>query len=109
MTLLELRDLRVTYRSERGDVPAVRGVNLSIDAGEHARPRRRERVRQEHHRRRGAAAAAEGHRRARARCCSAARTCTTMKPGRLRAVRWTGAAIVFQGALHSLNPVQQVG
>ena len=32
-----------------------------------------------------------------------------MKPGRLRAVRWTKAAIVFQGALHSLNPVQQVG
>jgi peptide/nickel transport system ATP-binding protein len=32
-----------------------------------------------------------------------------MKPGRLRAVRWTGAAIVFQGALHSLNPVRRVG
>ena len=33
----------------------------------------------------------------------------TMKPGRLRAVRWTDLAIVFQGALHSLNPVQRVG
>ncbi len=33
----------------------------------------------------------------------------TMKPGRLRAVRWTGAPIVFQGALHSLNPVQRAG
>ena len=32
-----------------------------------------------------------------------------MKPGRLRAVRWTGAAIVFQGALHSLNPVKKIG
>ena len=32
-----------------------------------------------------------------------------MKPGRLRAVRWTDLAIVFQGALHSLNPVQRVG
>jgi peptide/nickel transport system ATP-binding protein len=32
-----------------------------------------------------------------------------MKPGRLRAVRWTRAAIVFQGAMHSLNPVQRVG
>ncbi|MFJ2553358.1 ATP-binding cassette domain-containing protein [Microbacterium sp. NPDC087591] len=29
--------------------------------------------------------------------------------GRLRAVRWTEAAIVFQGAMHSLNPVQRVG
>jgi len=32
-----------------------------------------------------------------------------MKPGRLRAVRWTDLAIVFQGALHSLNPVQRIG
>ena len=31
-----------------------------------------------------------------------------MKPGRLRAVRWTSASIVFQGALHALNPVQRV-
>jgi peptide/nickel transport system ATP-binding protein len=33
----------------------------------------------------------------------------TMRPGRLRAVRWTEMAIVFQGALHTLNPVQRVG
>jgi peptide/nickel transport system ATP-binding protein len=33
----------------------------------------------------------------------------TMKPGRLRAVRWTEAAIVFQGAMHALNPVRRVG
>ena len=32
-----------------------------------------------------------------------------MKPGRVRAVRWTEMAIVFQGALHALNPVQRVG
>ncbi len=32
-----------------------------------------------------------------------------MKWGRLRAVRWTEAAVVFQGAMHSLNPVQRVG
>ena len=32
-----------------------------------------------------------------------------MKPGRLRAVRWSGMAIVFQGALHTLNPVQRIG
>ena len=31
-----------------------------------------------------------------------------MTPGRLRAVRWTAASIVFQGALHALNPVQRV-
>jgi peptide/nickel transport system ATP-binding protein len=33
---------------------------------------------------------------------------TSMTWGRLRAVRWTGASIVFQGAMHSLNPVHQV-
>jgi peptide/nickel transport system ATP-binding protein len=32
-----------------------------------------------------------------------------MRPGRLRAVRWTDMAVVFQGALHSLNPVRRVG
>ena len=30
-----------------------------------------------------------------------------MRWGRLRAVRWTEAAIVFQGAMHSLNPVRR--
>jgi peptide/nickel transport system ATP-binding protein len=33
----------------------------------------------------------------------------SMKPGKLRAVRWSSMAIVFQGALHSLNPVQRIG
>ena len=34
---------------------------------------------------------------------------TTMRWGRLRAVRWTQGAIVFQGAMSSLNPVRTVG
>ncbi len=33
----------------------------------------------------------------------------TMRWGELRALRWAGASIVFQGALHALNPVQSVG
>ena len=32
-----------------------------------------------------------------------------MRWGRLRAVRWSEASIVFQGAMHSLNPVRRVG
>ena len=32
-----------------------------------------------------------------------------MRWGDLRALRWAGASMVFQGALHSLNPVQRVG
>ena len=33
----------------------------------------------------------------------------TMGWGDLRALRWAGASMVFQGALHSLNPVRRVG
>jgi peptide/nickel transport system ATP-binding protein len=33
----------------------------------------------------------------------------SMRPGRLRAVRWNDVSVVFQGALHSLNPVYRVG
>lgn len=29
--------------------------------------------------------------------------------GQVRAVRWTEASIIFQGAMHSLNPVQKIG
>jgi spermidine/putrescine transport system ATP-binding protein len=32
-----------------------------------------------------------------------------MSWGRLRAVRWAAASIVFQGAMHALNPVRKVG
>jgi peptide/nickel transport system ATP-binding protein len=32
----------------------------------------------------------------------------TMRPGRLRAVRWEEMSIVFQGALHTLNPVRRI-
>jgi peptide/nickel transport system ATP-binding protein len=32
-----------------------------------------------------------------------------LRPGPLRAVRWTSASIIFQGALHALNPVREVG
>ncbi|KOV90169.1 ABC transporter ATP-binding protein [Nocardia sp. NRRL S-836] len=34
---------------------------------------------------------------------------TTMSWGRMRAVRWASASVVFQGAMHSLNPVRRVG
>ena len=34
MSLLELRDLAVTYRTADGRVPAVRGVSLRLDEGQ---------------------------------------------------------------------------
>ncbi|MEA2520560.1 MAG: peptide/nickel transport system ATP-binding protein, partial [Actinomycetota bacterium] len=32
-----------------------------------------------------------------------------LTPGKLRAVRWTAGSIVFQGAMHAMNPVQRIG
>jgi peptide/nickel transport system ATP-binding protein len=109
MSLLQVRDLNVTYLADTpAPIPAVRGVNLDLDVGETL-----------------GIAGESG--------CGKSTMATAllrllpqgtavsgevlldgenifeMKPGRLRAVRWTELAIVFQGALHTLNPVQRVG
>jgi len=108
MALLELRDLAITYRTSEGPVPAVRGVNLSVDAGQTL----------------GLAGESGCGKSTIAasilRLLPASATVTgqvlyegddvvTMRWGRLRAVRWAGASIIFQGAMHSLNPVQRIG
>ena len=49
---------------------------------------------------------AHGRRR---RPASTVRTRSTIPWGQLRALRWADAAMVFQGALHSLNPVKTIG
>ena len=104
--LLSVRDLHVTYA---GGVPAVRGVSLDLDQGETLGLAGESGSRQDDARRTRCSASSRAGRPSPARCCSRARTSSTMKPGRLRAVRWTDLAIVFQGALHTLNPVQTVG
>jgi peptide/nickel transport system ATP-binding protein len=108
MSVLELRDLHITYRSERGDVPAVRGVDLTIDAGETVGLAGESGC--------GKSTIAGAVLRLLPKSTKVegqvvldGEDVYAMKPGRLRAVRWTGAAIVFQGALHSLNPVRCVG
>jgi len=108
MSVLELRDLHVTYRSERGDVPAVRGVNITIEPGETVGLAGESGC--------GKSTIAGAVLRLLPKETSVTgevllegEDVYAMKPGRLRAVRWTSAAIVFQGALHSLNPVQRVG
>ncbi|MSO57650.1 MAG: ABC transporter ATP-binding protein [Thermoleophilia bacterium] len=106
--LLEVRDLSVTYPSGAGPVPAVRGVSFRLDAG--------------------ATLGLAGESGCGKSTIAAAvlrllptgthvegevlldgEDVLTMRPGRLRAVRWDDISIVFQGALHSLNPVQRVG
>ena len=110
MALLEVRDLVVEYRTERGPLRAVDGISIDLEAG--------------------AALGIIGE-------SGSGKTSTATAVMRLlpqngevvsgtmrldgsdvgalsdedfrRQVRWTGMAMVFQGAMHSLNPVIRVG
>lgn len=108
MALLEFDDVSVTYRSRGADVPAVRNVTLSVDAGEtlgiagesgcgkttltstvlRMQPK---------------SAKVTGEVRL------AGENVLDMSWGKVRAVRWAQASVVFQGAMHALNPVQRIG
>ncbi|MER8237072.1 ABC transporter ATP-binding protein [Streptomyces sp. NPDC094049] len=108
MSLLEVRDLRVTYGTGAGAVAAVRGVDLTLGTGSSL----------------GVAGESGCGKSTLAlallRLLPAAARISgsvlldgddvlTMSWGRLRAVRWAGASIVFQGAMHSLNAVHRIG
>ncbi|MGD9705573.1 MAG: ABC transporter ATP-binding protein [Acidimicrobiia bacterium] len=108
MALLEVRDLSVTYRTSSGPVPAVRNVDLEIAAGETL----------------GVAGESGCGKSTMAMALLRLLPPETavegsilldgeevlqMKPGRLRAVRWATASVIFQGAQHVLNPVQRIG
>ncbi|MFD3687398.1 ABC transporter ATP-binding protein [Nocardiopsis sp. NPDC058631] len=107
-SLLDVRELHVTYRAGNGDVPAVRGVDLALDPGDTL----------------GLAGESGSGKstvalallrllpdtaRIDGRILLEGENVPDMRWGRLRAVRWAGAAIVFQGAMHSLNPVRRIG
>jgi peptide/nickel transport system ATP-binding protein len=108
MSVLEVRDLHVDYGTQQGPVAAVRGIDLRIDAGQtlglagesgcgkstiaHAILR----------------LLPEGT-RVTGEVLLDGDDVLGMTFGRLRAVRWDEAAIVFQGAMHALNPVRRVG
>ena len=105
--LLEIHGLTVSYQTEEGRLPALRGVDLVVRAGEvvgmagesgcgkstlastvlRLQPKD---------------AVVEGE------VLVSGRDVQTMGWGDLRALRWAEAAIMFQGALHSLNPVRRI-
>jgi peptide/nickel transport system ATP-binding protein len=109
MSLLEVRDLHVTYAAGGpAPVPAVRGVDLTLDVGETLGLAGESGC--------GKSSLAGALLRLLPRGTEVTgevlldgEDVLSMRPGRLRAVRWTDLAIVFQGALHTLNPVQRVG
>ncbi|MFF9031974.1 ABC transporter ATP-binding protein [Streptomyces iakyrus] len=105
MSLLDVRNLTVTYA---GGAAAVRGVDLRLEAGHKL----------------GLAGESGCGKSTLAlallRLLPAGARITgevlldgedvlTMKWGRVRAVRWAGASVVFQGAMHSLNAVHRIG
>ena len=106
--VLVVDDLSVTYHPPSGPVPAVRHVSLAIErggslglAGESGC---------------GKSTLANALLRLLPRDCHVegrvmldGQDVLRLNPGGLRAVRWTSGAIVFQGALHALNPVHRVG
>ncbi len=106
--LLSIRDLTVTYHGHGGAVPAVRGVSFDIERG-------------------GSSGLAGESGCGKSTLANSllrllppgtdvtgtiildGKDVLGLSPGGLRAVRWTSGAIIFQGALHALNPVQTVG
>ena len=108
VSLLEWRDVTVDYAGPDGPVPAVRGVTLSVARGEVLG------IAGESGCGKSTLAATvlrllPDSARVGGQVLLDGADVLTMSWGKLRAARWSDAAIVFQGALHSLNPVQSIG
>jgi peptide/nickel transport system ATP-binding protein len=106
--LLEVRDLAVTYRSGDRAVRAVRGVSFALGAGQTLGMAGES----------GCGKTTVALSLLRLLPPTAAIGGQILFKGddiiglgwqKLRAVRWAGASVVFQGAMSSLNPVQKIG
>jgi len=107
-TLLQFRDVSVVYKTGTGPLPAVRGVTLDVAAGECVGVAGesgcgKSTLASTVLRLQPANAEVTG------RVLVEGEDVLDMRWGDLRALRWAGASMVFQGAMHSLNPVRRVG
>jgi peptide/nickel transport system ATP-binding protein len=107
-SLLQIRDLHVTYAAKGVGLPAVRGVDLTVERGQIVGVAGESGC--------GKSTLASTILRLQPENATVSgevlfegKDVLTMRWGDLRAVRWAGASIVFQGALHSLNPVHRIG
>src|ERR687898_261682 len=107
-TLLEIKNLRILYEVRGVKAPAVDGVDMSLGAGDAL----------------GLAGESGCGKSTLALACLGLlpRNATVegsvrfrdtevvgAKPGQLRALRWAGISMVFQGAMNAFNPVKRVG
>ena len=106
--LLQFKDVSLTYRTAEGEVPAVRGVNLTVEAGEVLGLAGESGC--------GKSTLASTVLRLQPKSAKVTgeillngQNTQTMRWGRLRAVRWSAASVVFQGAMHSLDPLKKIG
>jgi peptide/nickel transport system ATP-binding protein len=105
--MLELRDVSVGYATPGGVLPAVRGVSMRLGAGETLGLAGESGC--------GKTTLALAVLRLLPRTAHLSgeilldgEDVRAMSWGRLRAVRWAAASVVFQGAQHALNPVRRV-
>jgi len=108
MSILSIRDLHVAYDTQGGPVPAVRGVDIEIEQGQVVGLAGESGC--------GKSTIAGAILRLLPKGTKVTgevlldgENVLDMSWGRLRAVRWAQASIIFQGAMHGLDPVKRVG